>query len=244
MRGIYIIFEDEDVVVINKPANIIVHGDGKTKEQTLVDYLVNDLEIDPSIGEPILLSSGEVINRAGIVHRLDKDTTGALIIAKNTNSFNFLKAQFKRKEIKKTYLAFTKGAPKDSRGIINKSIGRSSSDIRKWATIRTRGELREAVTRYRVLRSERDWGFLVLWPETGRTHQIRVHLSSIGHPVLADTLYGEKKNPLGFDRQALHSFKIVFKSLSSGLVEVVAPLPKDFDTALKDIGFDKKNLPI
>lgn len=244
MKDISVIFEDEDVLVINKPADLIVHADGKTKGSTLVDYVVTKLKIDPSVGEPLTITSGEVINRAGIVHRLDKDTTGAIIIAKNTNSFNFLKAQFKRKEIKKTYLAFTKGSPKDSRGFINKSIGRSSTDIRKWATNRTRGELREAITRYRVLSKGKDWGLLILWPETGRTHQIRVHLLSIGHPVLADSLYGEVNNSLNFQRQALHSYKITFKSLDSGLVEVVAPLPEDFDNALKAIGFDKKDLPI
>lgn len=243
-KGIEILLENEELVVINKPAGISVHSDGKTKEYTISDYAEKKLHIDRTVGESILLDSGEEITRAGIVHRLDKETTGALIIAKNDEVFSFLKGQFQNRKVKKVYLAFVRGVPRDERGIINKPIGRASKDIRKWATSNVRGELREAITRYRVVAKKDGVSLLVLWPETGRTHQIRVHLASLGHPVLADYLYGTLENVLGFKRQALHSYKISFRSPVLGEVKIKASLPEDFQAAFKKVDFDEKNLPI
>lgn len=211
---------------------------------SIADYAEDELKIAKTVGEPLVLDSGEEIERAGIVHRLDKNTTGALIIAKDDESFSFLKGQFKNRKVKKVYLAFVRGVPRDVRGIINKPIGRASKDIRKWATSNVRGEMREAITRYRVIAKKDGVSLVVLWPETGRTHQIRVHMSSIGHPVLADSLYGTTQNSLGFRRQALHSYKISFKTIQGKELQIKAFLPKDFEEALKKVDFEEKNLPI
>lgn len=245
MRGIPIIFEDEDVVVINKPSGISVHKSKKTDEYTIADF-AKEIGIKDDVGEPFVLENGEIVKRVGIVHRLDKDTSGALVIAKNKESFKFIKSQFQNREIKKTYLAFVYGTPKDQRGVIDKPIGRATSDIRKWTTGKSaRGEFREAITRYRVLASKEGIAFVVCWPKTGRTHQIRVHLLSIGHPIVSDNLYAKGKSKiLGFKRQALHAYRIEFRTKLGSEIIVSAPFPDDFKDAFKQFGLDHTNLPI
>jgi len=244
MIPIEILYEDSDVLVINKPAGLVVHSDGKTNEPAVTDWVLKHFPQVKGVGEPTKLSDGSFLDRPGIVHRLDRDTSGALVIAKSQPAFLFLKKQFQEREMKKTYRAFVYGVMKNDTDVINRPIARSKNDFRKWTAERGgRGEVREAVTHYEVLgrilptgRSgeESGFSFLSVSPKTGRTHQIRVHLKAINHPVVGDSLYAPKReSALGFTRLALHAFSITFKLPSSMEKTVEAPYPKDFKDALK-----------
>ena len=242
---ITILYEDKDVVVINKPANLIVHPDGhppKKKYKTVVDWILEKYPKIKNVGEPMILEDGTKILRPGIVHRIDKDTTGALIIAKNKESFEFLKEQFKNRKVHKVYQLFVYGNLKEDRGMIDRQIGRSPNDFRKWSAQRgARGELREAITYFKVLKRKGDFTFLEAMPKTGRTHQIRVHFKAINHPLVHDDLYAErfnleKKNQLGFKRIALHARELEITLPSDKLLNIVAPYPKDFADAVKKFG--------
>ena len=144
-----VIYEDDDVVAVNKPAGLVVHPDGKTNERTLVDWIREHYPETKDVGEPARLSDGSVVARPGIVHRLDRDTSGVLLIAKNTPAFLFLKEQFQERRIKKTYLALVYGALARKEGIVDAPIGKSGKDFRKWSAEKgARGTHREAVTEY------------------------------------------------------------------------------------------------
>lgn len=240
--NIPILYEDDEVIVINKPAGLVVHPDGRTKEFTLADWILENYPSIRGVGETIPLTKGGVIEKWGIVHRIDRDTTGALLIAKTQSSFLNLKSQFQARTIKKTYRTITQGTFKEASGTINKPIGRSMSDFRKWsAEYGARGELREAVTDYHVLGIGEVGGvklsYLEVSPHTGRTHQIRVHLKAVGHPILCDKLYAPKSPcVLGFERIALHAFNIVFKGQNGAEHMVEAPIPADFKEALAELG--------
>lgn len=234
-----IISEDDQFVAVNKPAGLVVHYDGKTKEPSLADWILKKYPNIKNVGEPTTLSNGEVIYRPGIVHRIDRETSGVLLIAKTQKMFEFLKNQFKNHEVHKTYHAFVYGNLKEDEGVISKPIGRGKKDFRQWTVGRgARGEMREAVTNFTVLargtENNEIFSFLELWPKTGRTHQIRVHLKSIHHPVVCDRLYAPKTAPaLGFKRTALHASKIEFRNLKREIVTVLAPFPADFKKAKK-----------
>ncbi len=237
-----ILYEDKDVVVINKPAGLVVHPDGKTKAKTLVDWILKEYPKTKNVGEPTVLDDGTEILRPGIVHRIDYNTTGCLIIAKNQKAYEFLKEQFKERKVHKVYHAFVYGDIKDERGMIDRQIGRNPNDFRKWSAQRgARGELREAITYYKVLAKKDDITFIEALPKTGRTHQIRVHFTAINHPVVQDDLYAtrfnlEKKNQLGFKRLALHARELIINIPSGKEIDIVAPYPKDFEDAIKKIG--------
>lgn len=235
---IKILYEDKDVLAVNKPSGLIVHSDGRTKEPSLSDWLIEKYPDIKKVGEPWRATNGEIIWRPGIVHRLDRDTSGALLIAKTPESFEFLKKQFQERRVKKTYRAFVYGSVKTDTGLIDKPIGRSKNDFRKWsAEYGARGDKREAVTAYKVLKREKIATYLEAYPETGRTHQIRVHLKAIGHPVVHDQLYAPKSPQiLGFSRTALHSFSIDVVTLSEKVLHIEAPLPADFKKAEKMLG--------
>ena len=239
-----ILYEDKDVVVINKPAGLVVHPDGHLKNKkmkTLVDWILKKYPRIKNVGEPILLDDGTKILRPGIVHRIDRDTTGCLIIAKNKDAFEFLKGQFKNRKVHKVYQAFVYGDLKDERGMIDRPIGRSSTDFRKWTATRgARGEMREAVTYFKVLGKKDDITFIEAIPKTGRTHQIRVHMSAINHPLVQDRLYAtdfylDKKQQMGFKRTALHARELEIMLPSRKLLKIVAPYPEDFEEAIKKI---------
>ncbi len=237
-----ILYEDKDVVVINKPAGIIVHPDGRTKGKTLVDWILKKYPSTKNVGEPVVLSNGAKILRPGIVHRIDKNTTGILIIAKNKKSYEFLKEQFKERKVHKVYQAFVYGDLKEDRGMIDRPMGRSPHDFRKWSAQRgARGEMREATTYFKVLKRTDGITFIEAIPKTGRTHQIRVHFKSLDHPVLMDDLYAsdfylKKRGQLGFKRTALHARELEINLPSGKLLKIVAPYPEDFEKALKKIG--------
>ncbi len=239
--GLEILYEDPDILCVLKPAGLNVHHDGKTKEKTVTDWLIKKYPKAKGVGEPLIIADDEEVDRPGIVHRLDKDTSGVLILAKTAEGYEHIKAQFKEREIKKTYHAFVYGTLREPRGMIDRPIGRASGSVRKWATgSRSRGETRDAVTRYKVVSTGNDNGPFTLvevWPQTGRTHQIRVHMQSVGHPVIADSLYAPgRSSMLGFDRLALHASRIVFKDLKGKVHEVLAPFPADFAKAIKATG--------
>ncbi len=230
-----VIFEDKDVLVLNKPAGLVVHTDGKTKEATVADWVLKHYPKMKEVGEPTVLSNGDTILRPGIVHRIDRETSGILLLAKNQKAFEFLKKQFQDRTIEKTYLAFVSGELKNKKGVINQPIGRSSTDFRKWTSGKgARGTLRDAVTAYATLETGERYSYVEVHPKTGRTHQIRVHFTHIQHPIVGDPLYAPKFGyALGFERLALHAFQIKFMLPSGKELSLEAPLPADFKKALK-----------
>lgn len=230
--NIPILYEDEDVLVVSKPAGLVVHPDGRTKETTLVDWLHAHYPHLRGVGEPLQFSSGKALDRPGIVHRLDRETSGALLVAKNQHTYAHLKQQFQTRHVEKIYRAFVHGRVKKDEGRIDLSIGRSRKDFRRHSAKRVRGATREAETLYRVLARGRNVTLLAVYPKTGRTHQVRVHLDAIGHPILCDRLYAPARPCLfGFRRVALHAYAIAFRLPKGKLIHVVAPYPDDFEMA-------------
>lgn len=242
-----IIFEDADVLVLNKPAGLAVHGDGRSNELTLVDWLLEKYPSIRDIGEaPLQLRSTNyelrTILRSGIVHRLDKETSGVLIVAKNQQAYEFLKNQFANHEVEKTYLALVYGNVKDDAGTISRPIGKSKKDFRKKsAASNAAGTLRDAVTNWRVLKRLADkddnkFTLLEVKPKTGRTHQIRVHLAHTGHPIVCDRLYATGKPCLvGLDRHALHASHLEARLPSGEKKSFEAPPPPDFQSSLDSL---------
>ena len=237
------LYEDGDVLVINKPAGLLVHPDGSSDDKTLVDWVLEKFPELANVGEEMKLKDGTIIKRPGIVHRLDRDTSGAMIIAKNQNSFENLKSQFKNREIKKAYLAIVSGVFKNNKdkGVIDLPIGRSPRDFRRWsAQPGSRGNKREAVTEYFILEQVDNNALVFLQPLTGRTHQLRVHLKAIHHPIIGDELYGDKnsRKSSAIDRQALHARAITWQKDDRSMEQVLAPLPVDFIGVLQSLGFN------
>lgn len=171
-NNISIIYEDKDVLVVDKPAGLMVHGDGRSDEPTLTSFLIDKY--------PSIKDVGEHEDRPGIVHRIDKETSGVLIVAKTQDAFLHLKKQFKEREVKKEYRAFVYGEMKLDKDVIDRPIGKSKGDFRLWSAQRgTRGLMREAVTEYEVLNRENGFTYVSVYPKTGRTHQIRTHWKSV-----------------------------------------------------------------
>ena len=230
--NIPIIYEDNDILVLNKAPGILVHG-----ENSIVDWLVKKY--------PNIKSVGEDPTRPGIVHRLDKDTSGILLIAKNQKTFEYLKEQFQQRKIKKKYIALVYGKLKTESGLIDLAIGKSKKDFRKKTTQKAIGKIREAVTEYKVLKRFNNFTLVEAYPKTGRTHQIRVHLKAIGHPVVCDKLYGRKKEvcPLDLSRHFLHASSLEFNlpaSLTQGgpsgaRIKLEADLPRDLQATLTEL---------
>ncbi len=245
-----IIFEDNELLVINKPAGLVVHSDGRTEEYTLADWLVETYPSMETVGEPwqTQVKGGETITipRPGIVHRLDRETSGIMVIAKSQESYDNLKEQFKDRVVQKEYRVILNGTFKDEveRGTIDKAIGKSPSDFRKWsAQPGSRGAMREAVTDYKILSrvgtGNDGYAYISASPKTGRTHQIRVHFKAIHHSVLGDRLYGANKvHNIGtkVPRTMLHAHTIGLKNLSGESVEYTAEVAKDFKQVLDAIG--------
>ncbi len=237
-----IIAETKEYLILNKPAGLVVHGDGRTAEKTLADWLVENYPDIKSVGEPWQDQKGNAIYRPGIVHRLDRETSGVMVIAKTQGMFDSLKSQFQNKEVEKIYHAFVYGMVKigsvSGKASINRPIGKSTQDFRKWSAQRgAKGELRDAVTDYSVIKACNELSFVEASPKTGRTHQIRVHFKAINHPVICDKLYAPNHKPmLGFDRTALHARNITFTNLSAETVSYEAAYPGDFEKAIAQVG--------
>lgn len=216
-----ILFENNDIVAVSKPAGLITHSDGRTEEPTAEEWFRTAY---PDSG-------------GGYVHRLDRDTSGVLVFAKNSAAYEFLRQAFHDRDVRKTYLAIVHGAPKTVRGVIDFDIGRSRSDFRlRSAQPKAKGKLREALTRYEVAEKAEGFALLKVMPETGRTHQIRVHLKAIHHPVVGDRLYAPTGlDTLGLDRLALHAYELDLPLPDGSRQLLRAPLPADLAAAMAKI---------
>jgi len=234
--NIDILYEDENILAINKPTGLVVHSDGKTKEYVLTDWIVENYPEIENVGEKANYD-GKEIARPGIVHRLDRDTSGVIVIAKTQDSFEFLKQQFKDRRVNKIYQAFVYGKIKEEKGAVDRPIGRSSKDFRQWSAQRgARGVLRESTTEYKVEKTNEIFSYIKLIPKTGRTHQLRVHMKAINHPIICDKLYAPKRECLlGFERLALHALSIDIELQDGSRKIIEAPLPPDFVKALAGI---------
>ncbi len=235
-----VLYEDADVLVIDKPAGLIVHSDGRTDEPSVAEWVLDRYPALASVGEPWESPQGERVPRPGIVHRLDRDTSGVMILAKTQETYVFLKEQFQSRTTQKSYRAFVYGHPRADQGTIEAEIVRIRAVPPRWGVARA-GEgkkHRAAVTDWRVLTRavDRETGekvaLMEALPKTGRTHQIRVHFKHFGHPVVCDKLYAKGKPCLlGFSRQALHAFSLAIDLPSGERRTFEAPLPGDFVAA-------------
>ena len=235
-----ILYEDESVLAIGKPAGMVVHPDGIPKNAdvpSVTAWLQGRYPGIENVGGLIDLASGGTMPRSGTVHRIDRETSGVLVIAKTQAAFEFLQKQFIERRVEKTYRAFLYGTLEKKEGVIDLPIGRSREDFRRYTSLSdSRDKKRDAETFYKVLAEGKDASFVEAKPKTGRTHQLRVHFLAIGHPVVADKLYAkDREKILGFDRLALHAFSIVIELPSGEKKTIEAPLPQDFDKALAEL---------
>lgn len=233
-----ILYEDENLLAVNKPSGLVIHTDGRTKEESLVDWIKSKYPKSEDVGEPLEIGTGEIIKRWGIVHRIDRETSGIVLIAKNQKTYDFLKKQFLDREIEKFYHMIVYGDVRYDEGIINLPIGRNKSDFRKKATGKAiRGEEKEAITHYKTIARKDKLSFVEANPRTGRTHQLRVHFADTGHGILGDKMYGvAKKSPVNIQRLALHAYSIEFTLPNKKFIKIIAPYPPDFEKA---VGFFK-----
>jgi len=223
-----VVYEDDDLLVVNKPAGMVVHPAQGHRAGTLVNALLARY--------PGLTVGDE--GRPGIVHRLDKDTSGLVVVAKTEAALTHLRAQFKGRQVRKTYLALVHGQPPAPEGIIEAPVGRDPRHRQRMAVV---AGGREARTRYRLLKDLGDYSLLTIFPETGRTHQIRVHLAWLKVPVVGDPVYGRGRRParrLGLTRQFLHAWRLAFEGLNGETLELEAPLPDDLRAALQALGVE------
>ena len=223
-----IIFEDENVVVINKQAGIQVHPSHNEKTNTIANALIKYFPKIKNVHD----ESKDAFLRPGIVHRLDKDTSGVLAVAKNQKAFNELKKLFKDRKISKKYVAICEGIFAQKEGLIEKPIARSTS-YRKQVIARenTLTKIRKAETRYKVIKEQDNFSVVEVFPKTGRMHQIRIHLASEGHPVVGDLVYGKNSS---VKRQLLHAEELKFELLGKKY-DFLASLPPDFKNFLAHV---------
>ena len=221
-----ILYEDEDVLVLNKPKGLVVHPAAGHQDDTLVNGLLY------AMGDSLSGINGEL--RPGIVHRIDKDTSGLLAVAKNDLAHAVLASQLKDHSMARTYEAIVCGGFREDSGTVDAPIGRHPSDRKKMCV--TQRNSKNAVTHWEVVRRYRGYTHVRCKLETGRTHQIRVHMAHIGHPILGDTVYGHKKPELGQDSQCLHAGILCFRHPRDGRPVIVhAPLPEYFQQVLEKL---------
>ena len=221
-----IVYEDEDVLVINKPKGMVVHPAAGHQDDTLVNGLLY------AMGDDLSGINGEL--RPGIVHRIDKDTSGLLAVAKNDLAHTVLASQLKDHTMARTYEAIVCGSFREDSGTVDAPIGRHPSDRKKMTV--TQRNSRNAVTHWEVVKRYRGYTHVRCRLETGRTHQIRVHMAHIGHPILGDVVYGHKKPELGQSSQCLHAGLLCFRHPRDGRpVMVMAPLPDYFQEVLEKL---------
>lgn len=221
-----IIYEDKDVIVIDKPAGLVVHPSESCKSGTLVNGLLSYY--------PGIKNVGEDTSRPGIVHRLDKDTSGLMVVAKNNQALQYLKRQFKSRKVEKRYIALVIGQLKADSGVIDKPVARSKRDPEKM-TVTISG--RRAETFYRVIKRFKNYTLVEAAPKTGRMHQIRVHFKSIRHPLAGDKVYGFKRQPCprGLKRQFLHAQCLKFNLPDGRVKEFRSPLTKELEGVLNNL---------
>lgn len=226
-----IIYEDKDIIVVNKPKGMVVHPANGNPDGTLVNAVM-------AICKDSLSGIGGEL-RPGIVHRLDKDTSGIIIVAKNDKAHINLSEQIKNHKVEKTYIALVKGNVKENQATINMPIGRSNKDRKKMAVTKNG---KTAITHFKVLKRYDKYTLLEVKIETGRTHQIRVHLSQIGYPIVGDMVYSNGKNEWGIEGQCLHAKSLKFKHPITGKeMYLEAPLPEYFQKILHEL--DGRKIP-
>ena len=222
-----ILYEDKDVIVVNKPKDMVVHPAPGHMTDTLVNALMYHCAGS--------LSGINGVLRPGIVHRIDKDTTGSVIACKNDAAHNSIAMQLKEHTINRRYRALVHGMVKDDEGTVSTLIGRDTKDRKKMSARVSDGKT--AITHYRVLERFKDYTYIECRLETGRTHQIRVHMAYIGHPLVGDMIYGNRKNSFGIDTQCLHAYILGFDQPTTGeYIETCAPLPDYFKYLLEKLG--------
>lgn len=239
-----ILFENDDVLVVNKPVGLLVHADGKSDDATLVDWFLYKYPAAQGVGESIKDQAGNELDRSGVVHRLDRETSGVLILAKTQAAYDHLKQQFHDRLVKKEYRALVYGRINDRWGTINRPIGRSVKDHRRRSAERgAKGVLREAITDFERIGmgdfAGESFSYVKLFPKTGRTHQLRAHLRAIDRPIVGDELYAahliERSNHLELDRMALHAH-VLELTLPNGEAErFIAPVPMVLEQAAERI---------
>jgi len=219
-----VIYEDDDLVAISKPAGMVVHPAHGHREGTLVNAL---------LARYPKLAVGDA-GRPGIVHRLDRDTSGLIVVAKTDKALQHLREQFKQRKVKKTYLALVHGRPPSADGIVEAPVGRNPRQRKRMAVL---AGGRAARTSFHLMEDLNEYSLLTVSPETGRTHQIRVHLAWVGMPVVGDRVYGRQRNHLGLRRQFLHAWRLSFQRPGGkGRLDLESPLPPDLRQVLRDIG--------
>lgn len=234
------LYEDKDLLLVDKPAGWLVHGvyhkgEARHNEETLVDWIAKKY--------PEIKDVGDVpAQRGGIVHRLDRETSGVMVIARTQDSFAYLKKLFQTRDIHKTYRALVWGRVKNDSGVIDKPISIIDGSVKRTVF---KGKMsREAVTEYKVLSryfsDDEPLTLVEVSPKTGRTHQIRVHFSSMGHSVVGDKLYGKKGSIAGLERQFLHAYKIEFTAPSGKRVTGVSELPFELAQALTGLATESE----
>ncbi len=224
-----ILFEDETLVVINKPAGLVVHPAHGHSRGTLVNALLARYPDLAAMSQ----ADADSADRPGIVHRLDRDTSGLIVVARTPAALHHLRRQFKARTVEKTYLALVFGCPDVPQGIIDVPLGRDPRHRQKFAP---RPDGKPARTHYRLQTDFGQYSLLEIGLETGRTHQIRVHLAWLGCPVVGDTIYGRKKNPLGLRRQFLHAWRLKFEHPGTGHpLQLEAPLDEELEAVLKSL---------
>lgn len=222
---IEVVYEDSDIIVVNKPKGLVVHPANGNWDGTLVNAIM-------AICKDSLSGIGGEV-RPGIVHRLDKDTSGLLIIAKNDKAHINMSNEIKNREVKKVYIALVRGIVAENEATINMPIGRSNKDRKKMAVVKNG---KEAITHFKVIKRFDKYTLLEVKIDTGRTHQIRVHLSEIGHPVVGDEIYSNGKNEFGVHGQLLHAKSLDFKHPITGKdMHLEAKLPEEFKNILKKL---------
>ncbi len=218
-----ILYEDEDVIVVNKPKDMVVHPSAGHYTHTLVNGLMYHCKGS--------LSGINGVLRPGIVHRIDKDTTGSVIVCKNDMSHQNIAEQLKEHSVTRKYRAICFGVIKEEEGTVNAPIGRDEKERKKMSVNYKNGK--NAITHYRVIERFREYTYIECRLETGRTHQIRVHMASIGHPLMGDVVYSSKKWPYNTNGQVLHAYILGFTHPSSGkYIETQAPIPDYFEAVL------------
>lgn len=240
-----VLYEDEDVLIINKPHGWLVHEDGYNKEAPIVvEWFCGRVPEAAGVGEEGYSPKGEELDRSGIVHRLDRETSGVLILAKNQVAYEHLKQQFKDRLVYKEYRAFVYGRINDRWGTINRPIGRSAKDSRRRSAERgAKGIRREAITDFERIGvgeyEDQSFSYVKLIPKTGRTHQLRVHLRAVDRPIIHDSLYAEHKmkgsNNLDMNRLALHAHILELVLPSGSKERFIAPVPQEFEEAAERI---------
>lgn len=230
MQTIPVIFQDNDILVINKPSGIVVHPFDFSQEETLLDFLLIAVPETFTIENTITLQDKRIINLGGIVHKLDRETSGVMVIAKNEKVFMDLKQQFRDHTTYKIYNAIVEGIVEKSIFTINAPLGRNKKDYKQMVNpINPRGELRDAVTGVKVLMKNSTTTLVELTPKTGRTHQLRAHMSHSGHPIAGDRTYG---STIDTPRIMLHAQQLTC-TIKNKELTFEAPTPKEFIEQLK-----------